>query len=213
MLSFASLLRWIACLLLLAPLAAAQQRGGLEQARERWQNMSPAERERIAQRFDEFRDLPEAERQRVMSHLRRVAEARREIEARIPPEMKAKLDRLDPHERRQVLREYVESAMAERGERLREKLPPEFVEKLESATPAQREELLRLRREEWRERSAPSVLAKLGRELELPPEELARLQALPPPEMLAEIARLGRRLIERRGPPPGVTPEEFRSWL
>ncbi len=205
-------IRWILLLVALTPLAFGQELGGgLEQARARWEHMSPAERARIAQHFNEFRGLSEAERERMVSHLNRVAEARREIEARIPDELRAKLEQLEPSERHQVLREYVESAMGERAERLREKMSPELLQKLDGATPAEREELLRTRREELRNR-APRVIDYLGRQLALPPEEIERLKALPPQEMRSAIGDLGRREMERHGPPPGVDPQEFRGW-
>ncbi|HUR29382.1 MAG TPA: DUF3106 domain-containing protein, partial [Planctomycetota bacterium] len=95
--------RFITKILLVVALissACAQERaGGLEQARARWERMSPAERARIAQHFDEFRGLPVAERERMKSHLKRIAEARREIEAGIPDELRTKLEQLEPAER------------------------------------------------------------------------------------------------------------------
>lgn len=188
-----------------------EQAGRLEQARERWERMSPAERARIAQHFNEFRGLSEAERERMKSHLNRIADARREIEASIPAELRTKLDRLESRERHQVLREYVESRMGERAERLREKMSPELVQKLDSATPAEQENLLRARREELRKR-APGAIDYLARQLALPPEEVARLKALPLEEMRRAIGDLGRRDMERRGPPPGVDPREFERW-
>ena len=142
-------------LVALAPLASSQEHGrDLDQARARWEHMSPAERARIAQHFDEFRGLPDAERERMLAHLQRVAEARRAIEASMPEELRAKLETLEPGERHQVLREYVESTMGERAERLREKLSPELVQKLDSATLAERGELLRAHHEELRKRLA-----------------------------------------------------------
>ncbi len=201
-------------LVLLAPLCAAQEPApGLEDARARWEHMSPAERARIAQRFNEYRVLPDEDRERMMSHMRRVADARREIEARIPAELKAKLEQLSPEDRHQVLREYVESTMGERAGRLREKLSPELLAKLQNATADEREELLRAGRDEWRERGASRALEYLRGKLELPPEEVARLQALPPDARLRAIGELGQREMERRGPPPGVDPQEFRRWL
>ncbi|HTF91098.1 MAG TPA: hypothetical protein VK843_21970 [Planctomycetota bacterium] len=206
-------IRWILLLVALAPLAIGQEHAPeLDQARSRWERLSPAERARIAQHFDEFRGLPEAERARMMSHLNRLAQARREIEARIPEELRAKLDKLAPEERRQVLREYVETTMGERAERLREKMTAEELAKLDGATPAEREELLHARREELLDR-APRALAFLGRQLDLPPEEMERLKALPQQEKLDALATLGRREMQRRGPPPGVDAEEFKRWL
>ena len=121
-------IRWLLMLVALAPLASSQEHGrDLDQARARWEHMSPAERARIAQHFDEFRGLPDDERARMLAHLQRVAEARRAIEASMPQELRAKLETLEPVERHQVLREYVESTMGERAERLREKLSPELV--------------------------------------------------------------------------------------
>ena len=197
----------------LAPVATGQERApALDQARARWERMSVEERGRIKQRFDEFRGLPEAERERVTAHLSRVAQTRREIEARIPDEMRAKLDQLDPHQRHEVLREYVESTMGERADRLREKMSPELLAKLQSASPAEREVLLRGRSDELRERCAPRAIKYLGRRLELPPEEVARLEGLPGPEQLAAVEELGRRELQRRGPPPGVGAQEFRGW-
>ena len=210
---FAFLPRCLAVLLCMAPLALAQKgTHGLEQARERWERMTPAERERIQQRFEQFRELPQPERERVEAHLKRIEQARREIEARIPDELRAKLDTLEPEARRQVLREYVEAAMGERAERLRGKMSPQLLSQLESATPAEREKLLCARRDQLRGH-APQALNYLAKKQGLPPEEVERLKALPPDEQLAAVEQLGRREIERRGPPPGVSPEEFKRWL
>jgi len=210
---FDSILRSCAVLLVVAPLALAQDGPrGLEQARERWERMTPAERERIQQRFEQFRELPQHERERVEAHLKRIEQARREIEARIPAELRAKLDTLEPEARRQVLREYVEAAMGERAERLRGKMSPQLLSQLESATPAEREKLLCARRDQLREH-APQALSYLAKKQGLPPEEVERLKALPADQQLAAVEQLGRREIERRGPPPGVSPEEFQRWL
>src|SRR6185436_464856 len=127
---------------------------------------------------NEFRGLPEAEREKMKAHLDRVVQARRDIEANMPAELRAKLEQLQPAERHQVLREYVESTMGERAERLRGKLSAEMLQKLDSASPAEREQLLREHHAGLRDR-APKVLAYLGRQLALPPEEMERLKSLP----------------------------------
>ncbi|MBK8180046.1 MAG: DUF3106 domain-containing protein [Planctomycetes bacterium] len=185
----------------------------VESGRSRWQRMSPEERARVARLYEQYRGLPEADRERMRTQLERMAEVRREIEARIPDELRAKLARLAPEERREVLREYVGSAIGERAERLRQKLPPEVLSQLEGATPARRAELLSDPRAPWREQASERALAHLGRELELAPEELERIRALPPEQKHAELFELGRRAMRRRGPPPGVAPEEFERWL
>jgi hypothetical protein len=192
---------------------APQEPSSVEAGRARWERMSPGERERIARLFEEYRGLPEADRERMRSHLERMAQVRRELEADIPDVLRAKLAQLEPEARRQVLREYLESAMGERTERLRAKLPPEFLQKLEGATPERRAELWSEQRAAWREQGAERALQFLGRQLQLSPEEVERIRTLPPPEKFAAIADLGRREMERRGPPPGVDPQEFRDWL
>lgn len=206
------LLRLLLALCMIAP-AAFGQAGDLQAARERWERLSNEERARLSERFEEFRNMPEAERERMRAHLARIAEARREIEASIPPQTRARLDGLDEASRRQVLREYVELAMAERAERLRAKMPPELCKRLEGASLPEREALLRERRGELHERGAPRVIDYLGRKLDLPAEEIERLKGLPPDERAASIEALSKRELARRGPPPGVSPEEYQRWL
>lgn len=206
------LLRLLLALCMIAP-AAFGQAGDLQAARERWERLSNEERARLSERFDEFRNMPEAERERMRAHLARIAEARREIEASIPAQTRARLDGLDEASRRQVLREYVELAMSERAERLRAKMSPDLCKRLEGASLSEREALLRERRGELHERGAPRVIDYLGRKLDLPGEEIERLKGLPAEQRAASIEALSKRELARRGPPPGVSPEEYQRWL
>lgn len=192
--------------------ADAPEHARVEAARSRWERMSPEERERMSRLYSRLRDLSPEERTRMQAQLERMARVRREIEENLPPEFVAKLEKLAPEERREVLREYVGLAIGERAERLRERMPEDFVKKLEGMDPGRRGEMLHDPKAPWREEYADRALGYLGRQLQLPAEEVERIRALPPDAKRDAVFELGRREMKRRGPPPGVSKEEFESW-
>jgi hypothetical protein len=182
------------------------------EARRRWQELDPAERERLRQRYEEFQKLAPDRRAEIEERLGRLQRLRQEAEERVPPELKAKLEKLSPEERREVLRDYFLTEFQNRGERIREKLPEEWRQRLENAGPEEREELLHQLREQRRQSEAPGAIEHLGRSLQLPREEVERLKGLPPEEQIRAIEDLRRSELQRGGPPPGLSPEEWQRW-
>lgn len=200
-----------------ANVARAQREGPSERqiepdARERWNELSPQERERLRQRFEEFRRLDPAQRAELEERMDRLRVLGQRAKEHLPDDLRRKLEGLPESERRELLREYLRTELENRGDRIREMLPNDVRERLEQASPQERAQILGDLRRKWHEAEAPRVIEHLGRELDLAPEEIARLQSLPSKERADALLELRRKALERRGPPPGVSREEWDRW-
>jgi hypothetical protein len=200
------------CLVLLAGVASVQERTALE----RWTRMSDAERAEIQRRFEAFRHMDadgQRELERRMLRLRELEErARREM----PRELAAELEELDHRQRAQLVREMVEHELSERGRDLYQRLPPEWRRRFEEVHASDRRGVLMEMMQAHRGDSMLHAIGQLARELDLPPEEVRRLQSLAPEEREAELLDLHRRALERRveegGLPSWIAPEEWAAW-
>jgi hypothetical protein len=206
----AGLVACVVCSLSLAarqesqPQPAAQQAPGHESPRERWARMSPQEREVMQQRFEQFKQMDEAQRREVIErwkHVQRLERGTREA-------LHGELSKLEPEQQRECLRGYVGRELFERGRAMREMLPRDVLEKIESATPEEAERLLREFKERNRVERADHALFELGRELQLDPAEIERLRSLPEEERRSEMFVMRRRQIEQR-----VAQDGLPSWL
>ena len=164
--------------------------------RQRWEHLSPEERQRLRQSYERWQDLSDSQRQELSDRYR-------QLEALAPPEREALRDRfeawrqLSPEERARMQRrlEYWRRLPPEKKEQvlralwvLKHLLPEEF-ESFKHARGAERE---RLRQ---------ALARRLAALLKHPMEELHRLGELP-----AEARRKAVEGIltqpQREGPPP-----------
>lgn len=184
--------------------------------RERWEKLSPAERERMRERFEALQRMSPEERQGVVERFERVRALEHGARERLSSERGRELSALDEPARREALRGMVERELSERGRAMRELLPPDLREKLERAAPQERERLLGKFREQVRRDRFEHVLRDLGRRLDLRRDELERVRALPEVERERELLGLERRAIELelegRGLPPWLERAEWDAW-
>jgi hypothetical protein len=200
---------------LLAPVLCAQERP-LDEARARWERLDPAERERLRERFERYRQLGPEERRALDSRAGFLHEAARRFEQQLPPGERAKLQGLDPARRRAMLRDLALTDARERGERIFSSLPEAWRARIADAPPEERARMLAELQARLGEDGARHSLERMTQHLGLGPAEVERLRALPPEERLRELLELRKqhlvRKIGREGPPPFVSAEQWREW-
>lgn len=185
-------------------------------ARARWERLSPAEKEEMRERYEKYRALSESERRALAERGRALREERERMLGRLPEADRARLDKLPPEQRREVVRELFESEAREKGARIREKLPQAWLDRLEQAAPEERARLLNEFQRKARTRVALMAIDKIGARLELPAEEIARLKDLPELERAQAVLELRKRLSTREaaefGLPEGITQAQWDEW-
>jgi hypothetical protein len=169
----------------------------LDAARERWERLTPAEQARLRERYDGLRSMPERERATLEERAKYLAEAMRHVEERLTPEQRERLARIDPDRRRALLRDLAMLEGGDRAGRGRADMPQAWREKLAHLPPEQRARMQFEVEHRMRERGREQVGELLSKRFGLSPEELARIDALPEPERMLEIAKLKRAA---RGP-------------
>jgi hypothetical protein len=209
--------RWILPLLLVASAFALQRESPtLERARQRWEALSREDQVRFRDRYERYRSLSEEERVMLKARAERMSEAKERFRAEMSDEVRAKLEKLEPEKRNQVVNELVENMVRERGARIREKMPEAWVERLERARPEDRVRFLADMQQRAREKATREAIEKIGQKLGLPAAEVERLKNLPGPERAATVLVLGKNLSVRDvaefGLPPGLTEEQWNEW-
>jgi hypothetical protein len=188
----------------------------LEAARKRWERLSPDEKQHAREAYERYRSMSEEERREIVERARRLNETKDRVQRELTPEARTKLDGLAPARKREVLHDLVEREAREIGLRIRQQLPDVWRERLEKATPEERARFFEQFRRQQRVRLARYAIEQIGRSLQLPPEEVRRMQELPDDERAQALLELRKRLSEKEarefGLPPGLTREEWEEW-
>ncbi len=187
----------------------------LAEARKRWEALGPEQRAQLAERYRRFQALGEDARRELQERADNLGRLEELLCRRLSEGERARLERLPPPQRAEVMREMVRSELETQGERVLLHLPVDVRERLANATEADRLRHFQQYKLAIRERLSANAVRALGQELELPKEEVQRLLALPDPERIdaaLELGkRLGRREVERSGLPKGLTFERWRQ--
>lgn len=198
----------------IASAGGALQAGGsqVEETRERWDRLSPAEKKVLRERFRKLQKMPAEERARLKERSKKLAKELAEVEATLGDEERAALKELDPDKRMSVLRRKVAERARTSASRLRSRMTPGERESLKTATRSERVKIIRAIRQ--RELTGlPDRFGKLAKEFELSEEELARVRSSSPKRQRAMLARIVRRRIEAQvraeGLMPGVSQERW----
>ncbi|MCE9592666.1 MAG: DUF3106 domain-containing protein [Planctomycetes bacterium] len=191
-------------------LAVAQQHPGPHSSgpRERWEHMPHDERAKFVERFEKFRTLPPEERAKLAERAERLEGLRDDLVEGLPPEVRERLEKLSPLERVDALREFMEQRLEARGRHVRGFLPRELRERIEGAPPEERERIVRDFCSHTRRDQGQRMLREMAERLELPTEEVARIEALPDDQRFDAMMGLRRRMIERDVAEDGVP-----TWL
>ena len=188
----------------------------LELARQRWERLTPAEKERLRERYDSYRSLSEEDRRNLANRARRLRDDAQRVQSSLPPETREKMQKLDPEKRREVMKDIVAGEAREKGARIREKMPEAWIERLEKARPEDRGRFLAEFQHKARERVALAAIDKIGKRLELPKLEIERLQKLPGAERAVAVLELKNKLSTKDaaefGLPGGITAEQWEEW-
>ena len=208
------------------PRVVLAQDHGLDEARARWEQLTPEQRAQMRERFERFRKLPPEHREAIADRARFLREAMRRAEERLSPADRARVAALAPALRVEVLRDLAMLGGRDRGERIRGALPDAWRERLEGVPAEERARVLSEMQQKMREhRREPREPGPGSREPGLDPREPGldpreRGHDRPPPEPWSsrlrrmglspeEIARLEalpeperRRELEKLRPPP-----------
>jgi hypothetical protein len=210
-----ALRRSLVCLALLlcgAPLFAKQDNAT---PRERWERMTPEERAKMQDRFERFRKLGPEQREMLIQRAARIEKLKSEFFAHMDPELRAKLGRLEPRERREVLREYIEQRLIERGRHMGELLPPKLRRELENARPEERPRMMREFLEQQRRERSQRMLERAAEKLDLDASEVERIKALPDEQRFEAMLDLQRKLVtrafEEHGLPKWISSDEWSA--
>lgn len=215
----------VALLVVFASAATTQGRGGpkpahsshgsnsdLEQARERWQQLSPAQREELRRRFEDFRRLGDDERQRLRGRFERLGRVQERAVEALPEPVRRELDALAPPQRGEVLRDVAAEHMSEHVRDVLEMMPRKLKDEYAAAPQERRVEMVREFGRMLHDR-ARDELFRLGRELDLPRERVEQIAQLEPRELGRTVLDLRRQSIQRmiaaRGLPPFVSAEQW----
>lgn len=184
----------------------------LDEARARWEQLSPAEQARMRDRFERLRSMPANDRASLEDRAKFLAEAIRRVEERMTPEIRQRVARLDPERRRALLRDLAMIDGGDRAARIHGALPDSWREKLERVPAEQRARMLLEFEGQMRERGREKIVELLTRKYGLSAADIARLDALPQAERMAELAKLKRAhgLGDTRGPERGPDGERGR---
>jgi len=196
------------------PPRSEHDRPGLEGARERWQQLTPEQRDEMRRRFDHFQRLSDDERAELRRRFERFGQVQKRAVESLPEGVRRQLESLEGPTRREVLREVATERIAEHGRDALEMMPPPLKERYEAAAPEERERIASEFGRMLHERARDELL-RLGRELDLEPARVEEMLRLEPRELGRKVLELKRQAIERsvaeRGLPPFVTQEQWNE--
>ncbi len=214
-----------ALLLVLAALAlcatsampGASQADALSDARRRFEALAPEEQALIQERWQHYQALPEDEQRELVARAQQVKELRERAERALPSALRSRVQQLSEPRRERILAELAENESARIGARMRAALPPDVVQSLEQARPEDRARFFAQYQRRMRERVTRYMIERLGERLGLAPEEIASLKQQPEDQRAARVLELRQRLTQAEarelGLPPGLTQEQWESWL
>lgn len=192
-----------------AVLAPADASQGVDEARRRWEQLSPEAKRKLAERFRRYQGLGDAERARVEARAGRLAKEAKKLESTLGEEERAALGRLPEQERRRVLRDLLKDRARLTASRVRRKMSAEEREAFAKASPGERADLLEVVRKRELSR-LPERFERLGSELGLSSQDLKKIKAGDRSSQRAAIAGVVRRRAERQAQdgnlPESVTP-------
>lgn len=182
-------------------------------ARERWESLTPEERQRVQQRFERLKNLDESERAELERRVRKRKQTEEKVLGRLSPKVRKRLMEAKPQHRRQLIDEMVEAEMRHRGRKIEAKLPEDIREQLAAAPPAERRKRLTQFKRETRERISLVVVEDTARALGYGQQDIARFMKLPLDRRMKLALELRKMFTSQQvaasGLPPGLTQEQW----
>ncbi len=180
----------------------------------RWSKLTPQERERILRNYGEFQRVDPSLRQEHLARWRRLHELGGSGRGVIPAEIQRQLEGLEPAQRRELLREYFQHRLEELELRLERAGQAKARFGQPGAQPG-----MPLRGQggpdQLGQRRARG-LREWGTRLGL---DAAQVEELENADEQTQIRRLSelraqflRGQVAQKGLPPGIAPEEFKTW-
>ena len=192
----------------------AEGKINLDEARRRWERLTPEEQKRLRGRYDKLRRMGEGERRELERHRSHLRKVHTRLVGSLNEHDRGRLAALSPEERERILREMVEDELREDARRLEAKLPDRWRERLRDASPEDRRRFFKDFKRQARREWSPRALERLGRELDIAPEQIEAWKKLPPEQQKQKLLELGkrerRRVVERDGLPAGVDEEQWK---
>lgn len=201
-----------------APAAPAAEARQPERAEAWWQQLSPEERERLRQRWSQYRDLSPERREALRKRFETVEQERSMTWRRLGESERLQFEGWDERARRHWLDERVKERIRERGREL-ERREPELCDRLRRLPPEDRmRHSERFLREEHVDQ-ARSELEKAVEEGWIGPAAAEWLRQAPPHELLTSVGQIHRWRFLQRAEREGfwekhrVPPEERARML
>lgn len=182
---------------------------------ERWNSMTPEQRDQLQRRFDELRSMSQEQRDQLHARALELKAERQHLEQRLGLDMRDKLGRLAPEERDRVLREHQLEQHRHAGALLREGLGPDRAAWVEGLVGSDRPRPFHDLRRELCGKVEDRLLERWHAAGELSDAENQQLGLLPSSERGEELLRIHRARIEaaveREGLPAGVDPQKWQQ--
>jgi hypothetical protein len=175
---------------------------------ERWNRLTPDVQARMRARFDRYQALPDEEQRALAARTRRI-QARAELFYTLfSTEERARLDRLTPEKKREILIALATEEEEDQAVRLRDTLPPELAATVGEARPEHRRAILDELNRRQEEQLGPAI-ERFGLVLGMDPKIVDRLKRLPIDQRKRKFLELAKTLstehIAERELPPGLT--------
>jgi len=184
---------------------------------ERWQKMTPEERAKLKERFDELRKMSPEEREALRARARELETERERLEEKLGPDMRERLRHLPPEERDRILREHQMDERRRAGETVREGLDPERADWVERMMGHDHPRPSHDLRRELRGKLEDRMIERWHDGGSLDAKERERLMALSPKARVDELLRIHRdrivKAVDVSGLPEGVKLEKWQKLL
>ncbi len=182
-------------------------------ARERWESLTPDERQRVRQRFERLQQLDAGERAELEQRAQKRKRTEEKVLGQLSPRVLKRLMEAEPRHRRQLIDEMVEAELRHQGRRIEAKLPKEIREQLNAAPPAERRKRLTQFKRETRERISLVVVEDTARALGYEQQDIARFMKLPLDRRMKLVLELRKKFTAQQvaasGLPQGLTQEHW----
>jgi hypothetical protein len=184
---------------------------------ERWQRMTPEQRAKLQERFDELRKMTEGERAALRARARELEAERLRLEEKLGPDMRERLRHMPPAERDRILREHQLDERRRAGEVLREGLDSERSDWVDHLIGPDHPRPFHDLRRELRGKLEDRLVDQWQKSGGLDEKERARLKELPPHERMGELLSIHRdriiAAVKKHGLPEGVLAEKWQKLL
>lgn len=172
----------------------------LGDAARRWERLDPEQQAEMMRRFESFKQLPEADRERMRTRAAELRNERGRLRESLAPGDLDRLESMGPLEREEAMRRHHEDFVRERGERMREILPRTIVKQLEALPPHERPRFLHSWTAGLRDRLLRKAVKRAAQGSGLDEAQVKTMLGLPAEQQIDELRKLVSKFEGERPP-------------